>query len=127
MPSKTQTLALIRTTNRVVEAKTSSYTVTKSDFGKTFTTRGAGGAVTFTLPAASGNSGASVRFIALADQNMTVAGQDEEIVYIDDLTADSVTFSTASEKIGGVLDAFCDGTSWILMSPTTNTITPASA
>ena len=39
---------------------------------------------------ASGNSGASVRFIALADQNMTVAGQDEEIVYIDDLTADSV-------------------------------------
>lgn len=113
-----------------VEAKTSSYTVLVSDMGKVFTTRGAAGAVTFTLPAASSAlAGASVEFYSVADQNMIVAGQDEEIVCFNDLTADSIGFTTTSEKIGGGIRAVCDGTSWICvpLATETQTVTIASA
>jgi hypothetical protein len=60
---------------------------------------------------------------------MTVAGQDEEIVSINDLTADSVSFQTSSEKIGGGFRAVCDGTSWIVvpLATETQTVTVASS
>lgn len=106
-----------------VTAKTGNYTVTTSDFSRIFTTRGAAGAVTFTLPAASGNSGQWVEFYNLADQDMIVAGQDEELVCINDLTADSIKFNTANEKIGGGFRAVCDGTSWIVVPLATETQT----
>lgn len=96
-----------------VTAKTASYTVTPADFGTVLTTRGAGGAITFTLPAASAvNKGEWVLFINVADQNMTVAGYDEGLVVFNDLTADAIAFSQASEKIGGAFLAVSDGTSW---------------
>lgn len=112
-----------------VEAKTTSYTVTTSDLGKIFTTRGAAGAVTFTLPAASSEiAGAELTFINVADQNMIVAGQDEEVVAFNDLTADSVAYQTTSEKIGGGFRALCDGSSWLLLPLTSaGTVTVASA
>lgn len=113
-----------------VVAKTADYTVTASDMGKIFTTRGATGAVTFTLPAASTQlQGAVVEFYNVADQNMTVAGADEELVAFNDLTADSIAYSTSSEKIGGGFRAVCDGTSWIVvpLATETQTVTVASA
>lgn len=113
---------------RKVVAKTSSYTLTADDMGKLFTTRGASGAVTFTLPAASTVAGADVVFVNVADQNMIVAGPDEAVVAFNDLTADSVAFQTTSQKIGGGFLMISDGTSWLALPLTSaGTVTVASA
>jgi len=107
-----------------VVSKTASYTVTPGDFGTVLTTRGAGGAITFTLPAASStNKGEWVLFISVADQNLIVAGADEGLVVINDLTADSIAFQTSSEKIGGAFMAISDGTSWFVVPTATETQT----
>ena len=95
-----------------------------------FTTRGATGAVTFTLPSAgSTNEGDWVLFVNVADQNMIVAGADEEIVCFNDLTADSIAYQTSSEKIGGAFLAISDSSSWAVLplSQETQTVTVASA
>jgi hypothetical protein len=106
--------------------KTSSYTVTPNDFGSVFTTRGAGGAITFTLPAASAaNNGEWNLFINVADQNLIVASADEGLVVINDLTADAIAFQQASEKIGGAFLAISDGTSWAVTPLATETQTIA--
>ena len=113
----------------VVEAKTTSYAVTSADFGKFLTTRGAGGAITFTLPAVvSGFKGAYVDFYNVADQDMIVAGTAGELVTFNDAAANSVAYSTSSEQIGACVRAFCDGTSWlmILMAEETATMTVAT-
>lgn len=110
--------------------KTASYTITSADFGSVITTRGAGAAVTFTLPAAaSTNEGEWVLFANVADQNMIVAGADEGLVVFNDLTADSIAFQTTSEKIGGAFLAISDGTSWAVVpiATETQTITVVSA
>ena len=110
--------------------KTASYTVTSSDFGSVITTRGASGAVTFTLPAASSkNDGEWVLFISVANQNMIVAGADEGLVVFNDLTADAIAFQTGSEKIGGAFLAISDGTSWAVvpLATETQTVTVTSA
>jgi hypothetical protein len=113
-----------------IAAKTSSYTVTTSDYGSVLTTRGASGAITFTLPAAaSANSGNWVLFVSVANQNMTIAGADEGLVCFNDLTADAIAFSTNSEKIGGMFLAISDGTSWLVapIATETQTVTVTSA
>jgi len=111
-------------------AKTADYTVTLADFSKVFTTRGAGAAVTFTLPAASNdNKGEWVVFINVADQNMLVAGADEGLVVFNDLTADSIAYQTGSEKIAVPFLAISDGTICFIEPPATETqtVTIASA
>jgi hypothetical protein len=103
--------------------KTSSYTITSADFGSVFTTRGGSG-VTFTLPAAaSTNSGECVMFVNVANQNMTIAGSTGGLVVFNDLTANSIAFSTSSEKIAGAFLAISDGTSWIVLPIATETQT----
>lgn len=88
-----------------VVAKTANYTVLLEDHGTFFTTEGAGGAVTFTLPAtASLPTGWYADFFVAADQNMTVtAGTADTGVAFNDIAADSVAFSTASEKVGNCI------------------------
>lgn len=117
---------------KTVEAKTAAYTIdpTVDPSGKVFTTRGATTAITFTLPAVSGNAGLHYFFASVADVNMVVAGPDEGVVSLNDLTADSVAYQTASLKIGGAFLAVCDGTSWLiwaLPATVTQTVTVASA
>ena len=109
--------------------KTADFTITTAEFGKIMTNRGDGDAIVWTLPAASGNSGEVCYFFSCSDNNMTVTGTDEEILCFNDLTADSIAFSTSSEKIGGGIMAICDGTSWICvpLAPETQTVTIASA
>jgi hypothetical protein len=96
-------------TPRVV-AKTAAYTVKASESGTIFTTTGAAGAVTFTLPAIS--DGPYVfKFFVGADQDMTIASATADtMVTFNDLEADSLAFSTAGEKIGGNALVVCDGT-----------------
>lgn len=85
--------------NRRTAAKTQDYTVLASDNGTYFTTRGAAGAVNFTTPALK--RGLEFEFFNEAGQNMTItAATPDTLVVFNDLAADSIAFSTASELIG---------------------------
>jgi hypothetical protein len=66
-----------------------------------------------------------VLFINIADQNMTITGTNEGFVVFNDLTADAIAFSQASEKIGGAFIAISDGTSWCVAPLATETQTIA--
>lgn len=103
--------------------------ITSANLCRVYSTRGATGAVTFTLPAVADNAGKWCLFINAADQNMIVAGPDEGVLTFNDLTADSIAFQTTSEKIGGMFLAICDGTSWCVapIATETQTVTVASS
>jgi hypothetical protein len=100
---------------RAIEAKTASYRCTAQDHGKILTNRGASGAVTITLPpTADIVAGWSIRVFVVADQTVTVASNTADTMTLfNDATADSLAFSTASEKIGGGVECVWDGTSWL--------------
>jgi len=101
---------------RNVVAKTEDYTVTEEDHDTLFTTRGAAGAVNFTLPTTA-LVGLSYSFFAIADQNLVVTGGTADtMVTGDDAGADSVAFSTSTERIGGSFTVYGDGTSWLVVS-----------
>lgn len=100
-----------------VTAKTADYTVAVATdpSGACFTNRGAGGAVVFTLPAVTKQmAGTRYRFKGVANQSFTVAGTAGEVVAFNNAAATSLACSTAGQKIGAVIEAECDGTSWIL-------------
>lgn len=103
-------------TVRRVVAKTADYTVTAADFRDQvfFTTRGAVGAVNFTLPVVSAQlAGLMVTFKNAVDQNMTVTSNPADTLITDgDLQADSIAASTASHKICAEIEVFCDGTAF---------------
>ena len=91
-------------------AKTAAYTCKSSESGTIFHTTGATAAVTFTLPAIA-DGPFFFEFISGADYAMTVAAAAvDTMVTMNDLAADSIAFSTASEIIGGVVKVYCDGT-----------------
>lgn len=97
-----------------IQVKTANYTIVAADNGSIFTTRGATGAVNFTLPTLA--AGYAFLFINEADQNLTVTMADETAVALNDLTADSVVFSTMSEKIGSSVAVYSndDASKWLV-------------
>ena len=97
-----------------VVAKTANYTVTTAENGTLFTNAGAAGAVTFTLPTVA--KGLRYQFFAEADQTVTVAGATGTLVVFNDAAANSIAFSTASEKIGGGCEVIANaaGTKWLV-------------
>jgi hypothetical protein len=113
-----------------VVTKTANYTCKAYESGTIFVTTGATAAVTFTLPPIS-DGPFIFYFINGADQNMLVASQTADtLVTFNDLAADSVAFSTSSEKIGGFVIAVCDGTSVFGLTPIiqeAQTVTVATA
>ena len=120
------TSGIVRPKARIIN-KTGNYTLTPKDYGSVFTTRGGSGS-TFTLPAASSiNKGEWALFVNVADQNIFVAGPDEGLVTFNDLTADSAGLATSGEKIGGMLLAISDGTSWVVLPIGTETQTVSVA
>lgn len=97
-----------------IQAKTADYTVNVYESGTLFTTRGASGAVNFTLPT-SATLGLHYGFYAAANQNMTItSGTADTLTVLNDLTADTVAFSTASAKVGNMIEVFGDGTGWLV-------------
>ena len=110
-------------------AKTADYTLTARDSGNLFTNTGASGAVTFTLPTIAPNLFFAFRVVA--DQTVTIAsaGSNDNIVAYNDASADSVAFSTSSQKVGGgvILHSNQAGTKWYVtnISAGANTITVA--
>ena len=98
-------------------AKTAAYSVLARETGTYFTTTAATQAITFTLPVLVSGTAWVFEFFNGADQSMTVtAGTADTAVTFNDLAADSVAFSTASEKIGGHIIAFTDGTTLFVVA-----------
>lgn len=105
---------------RSVVAKTANYQILASDgSGTLFTTRGSAGAVTFTLPVPAAQlSGVVFEFLNTVDQNMIVSAGAGKAVTFNNAAAASLAASTAGQKIGAVIRAYCDGTSWHLQGST---------
>ncbi len=100
----------------VLEVKTASWTATAADSGKKFLVVGATAAVVCTLPAIADGPFAFEVFNG-SDQNLTMtAATADTIITYNDLAADSVAFSTASEKLGGSFEVLCDGTSLFVLA-----------
>lgn len=79
---------------RGVYRKSSNYTVSANDNGLLFL---ATAAVAFTLP--TKQNGLAFRFMQTADANLVISGSSD-IIAKGNASASTVTFSTASEKIG---------------------------
>ena len=92
----------------------STRTIVSSDFGSVITNRG-GGALTVTLPApAQGNKGCYVDFFTVAAGDFVITtSAGEEIVALNNATADSLTLGQANEEIGNGMRVISDGTSWL--------------
>ena len=111
---------------RNVSAKTADYTVLEGDHDTMYTNTGASGAVNFTLPATA-EKGLRYGFYVTADQNVTVtAGTADTMATFNDAAADSVAFSTSSQKIGGFVEVYGDGAKWLVVHHGANTLTVAS-
>lgn len=111
------------------QTKTADYTVVANDNYTLFDNIGAGGAVNFTLPTLA--NGYYFGFRVQADQNVTVTSNEgDNMVVFNDASADSVAFSTASQKIGGMVVVYTNpgASKWIVenRSAGTNTITVAT-
>lgn len=111
------------------QTKTADYTVVSTDNLSLFLTTGASDAVAFTLPTLA--NGLMFGFKNTVNQNMTVASAaGDDMIVFNDLTADSVAFSTSGEKIGGGVIVFSNpgATAWIVCnySAGANTITVAT-
>jgi len=108
---------------RGIYRKAANYTVTAGDNGLLFL---ATAAVNFTLP--SKQNGLAFRFLQTADANLVITGA-ADIVAKGNAAATTVTFSTASEKIGShvLVECVYVGTStlkWIVtnLGATTPTV-----
>lgn len=109
--------------------KVAAYTVKAYESGTFFNTTGGTTAVVFTLPPISDGPWI-FKFINSVDQDMTVtAGTADTMIGFNDIDLDSVAVSTSSEKIGGIINVYCDGTSlWVsaeTSDPRYQTFTPA--
>lgn len=94
-----------------VSVKAASYTLLASDGGKFFTTTGASGTVTFTLPAiADVYDGWTATFMNVVGQTMAVAAPSGKLVAFNNASATSITYSTSSELIGSGVTIVYDAT-----------------
>jgi hypothetical protein len=95
--------------------KTADYTVVADDNGTRFTTRGAAGAVNFTLPTLQ--RGLEFSFFAEANQTLKVtAAVAGTLVVFNDAAANTIDFETSNEIIGGAFTvrANDDASKWLV-------------
>ena len=102
---------------RGIVAKTTSYTVTEADNGTLFTTTGSVDDVVFTLPDTA-EKGLWYGFYSVStvaeDTSMTItAGTADTMIGLNNDVADGIAFSTANEKIGGMIEVIGDGSKWL--------------
>ena len=114
-----------------IVAKTAAYSPKATESGTFFTTTGATADVTFTLPVLVSGTSWIFDFYCGADYEMLVAaGTADTAVTFNDLAADSVAFTTASEQIGGHIRAFTNGTTLFIipsLASEAQTVTIATA
>lgn len=90
----------------------SPYLISASENGTLFTTTGASGAVTFTLPTVA--PGLRYAFYNTVDQNITINGMAGNGIVFNNAAANSIAYSTSGQKIGvGILiESNAAGTKW---------------
>lgn len=105
---------------RKIVPKTANYTVDMQQHRPQtrFTNRGAGGAVTFTLPNPGRRIGFEYEFLGVADQTFTVSAGAGLGVAFNNAACASLACSTGGQKIGALITATWDGTSWHLVGST---------
>jgi hypothetical protein len=86
---------------RGIYRKSANYTVVAADNGLLFL---ATAAVTFTLP--TKQNGLAFRFAQTADANLVISGS-ADIIHKNNASANTVTFSTANEKLGSQVLVEC--------------------
>jgi len=90
-----------------------AYTFVAEDSGTHFL---ATAALTMTLPAASAAfKGCWGLLVNAADTALVLAATAGEMVFKNDVAANSVSYATAGELIGGGFYFFCDGTKWYVL------------
>lgn len=98
-----------------VTAKTADYTVTVADLKRPtiFTNSGASGTVVFSLPKVKDAKGKVIRVHALAAQIIRLdANGTEAVNYNGSVVAGK--YANIAAVIGNFVEAFCDGTQWII-------------
>lgn len=118
-------------------AKTAAYTITENDSGTIFTNRGSGAFVKFTLPI-NPRQGLVYLFISVEDQQITIALDDSleaeheaggstraYMITFNKTNTKTVYYSTVGEKIGACGIAIADGSNWIFVNLSPNTMSTA--
>lgn len=108
----------------VINVQTANYQVLVTDNNATFSTKGASGAVTFTLPTLQ--RGLRYKFYNEVNQNMAVTGAlVNQLVTFNNATASTVTFSSAGNLIGAAVEVIAnvDATKWLVFPSGANTMT----
>jgi hypothetical protein len=107
---------------RKIVPKTAAYTIDLNQHRPQtrFTNRGAGGSVTFTLPTPASNQrvGLEFEFLGVADQTVIVSAGAGKGVAFNNAACASLAFQTGGQKIGALITATWDGTSWHLVGST---------
>lgn len=105
---------------RKVVPKTAAYTIDLNQHRPQtrFTNRGAGGSVTFTLPAGGARIGLEFEFLGVADQTIIVSAGAGKGVAFNNAACASLAAQTGGQKIGALITATWDGTSWHLVGST---------
>lgn len=107
---------------RRLVAKTAAYTIKVNQPDKSatrFTNRGASGSITFTLPTPVPQlSGLWYEFLGVADQTIIVSAGAAKGVAFNNAACASLAAQTGGQKIGALIRATCDGTSWHLEGTT---------
>ena len=109
--------------------KTADYAVLASESGTWFTNVGATGGVNYTLPTKA--DGLVYWFFNCVDFELMVTSDvADTMATFNDLTADTIAYTQASEHVGGGFMLVCDGTSWLaspLLGAHTQTIAVVTA
>lgn len=91
---------------------TADYTVVPADT-ETLFVAGSGADIEFTLPAIASGKDAQFEFVNPQDFEMLISSAEgENVVALNNATADGISFTTANEHIGCALRVVGDGTKW---------------
>jgi len=107
----------------IVTSSSNTPTITQAHYGKTlqWSPSGAG---SFNLPANGATAGAWFEVLILTDQSTVMsAATADTLITRGDLTADSVEFSTAGQKIGAKVRFESTGTYWVATNKSDCTMT----
>ena len=93
---------------------TANTTLDHTYFEQVITNRGASGATVHTLPTGvAGYAGARFSYRGVANQNVTFSKPTGgTLIALGNAVANSIAFSTASQKVGAACDFVFDGTAW---------------
>jgi hypothetical protein len=106
----------------VVNPQAASYTVLAGDNNTTFTTTGATGAVTFTLPTCQ--RGLRFRFFNKVAQNMIISAPANTLIAMGAANYTTATYSTSGQLIGAACEVIADeaGANYMFFNLSPNTV-----